>query len=104
MKKLRLTGVFVILVGTLLGVGCKGDSNTQAAAPSLGIPESEYDLFANLVRNIDKGQAEVERIRRTENRVALGRAEARLAKERETLNLKISVLKSEGTAASGQAL
>ena len=87
MKKLLLAGVLVILVGTVLGVGCKGDSNAQAAAPSLGIPESEYDLFANLVRNIDKGQAEVERIRLTENRVALAKAEALLAKERETLNL-----------------
>ena len=77
----------MILVGTVLGVGCKGDSNAQAAAPSLCIPESEYDLFANLVRNIDKGQAEVERIRLTENRVALAKAEALLAKERETLNL-----------------
>jgi hypothetical protein len=87
MKKLLLTGVFVVLASTLLGMGCKGDSNTQAAAPSVGIPESEYDLFASLVRNIDKGQAEVERIRLTENRVALGKAEALLAKERETLNL-----------------
>ena len=87
MKKLPLAGVVVILVGTLLGVGCKGDSNTQAVPSSLGIPESEYDLFANLVRNIDKGRAAVERIRLTENRVALGKAEALLAKERETLNL-----------------
>ena len=80
-------GVIVILAGVLLGVGCKGGSDAQSKAPSLGIPEGEYDLFANLIRNIDAAVLKVERIRPTKNRVAIRKAEALLAKERETLNL-----------------
>ena len=80
-------GVIVILAGIFLGAGCKGDSDVQAEAPSLGIPEGEYDLFANLIRNIDAAVLKVERIRPTKNRVAIRKAEALLAKERETLNL-----------------
>ena len=87
MSKHLQTGVFVVLVGTLFGAGCKGDTDAPAEAPSLGIPESEFDLFANLVRNINAAAIEVERVRSTKNRVALRKAEALLAKERETLQL-----------------
>ena len=80
-------GVFIVMAGVLLGVGCEGGSDAEAGTASLGVPESEYDLFANLVRNIDTAEREVVRIRATQNRVALRKAEVLLAKEQETLNL-----------------
>ena len=80
-------GVIVALTGILLGAGCKGGSDAKAETPSLGIPVSEYDLFASLIRNIDAAGREVERVRPMGNRVLLRKAEAQLAKERETLQL-----------------
>ena len=84
-KRLQ-TGVLIILILSL-GVGCKGDSDIRSEAPSLGIPEKEYELFSSLIRNIDAAELKVEQVRPTKNRVALARAQALLTKEREILNL-----------------
>ena len=97
-------GVIVILAGIFLGAGCKGDSDVQAEAPSLGIPEGEYDLFSNLIRNIDAAVLKVERIRPTKNRVAIRKAEALLAKERETLNLLFTEKFGEETVSRWTAM
>ena len=104
MSKHLQTGVFVVLVGTLFGAGCKGDTDAPAEAPSLGIPESEFDLFANLVRNINAAAIEVERVRPTKNRVALRKAEALLAKERETLKLLFTEKHGEETVSRWTAM
>lgn len=104
MKKHLQTGVFALLAGILLGAGCKGDDDALADAPSLGIPESEFDLFANLVRNINAATIEIERVRPTKNRVALGKAEALLAKEKETLKLLFTDKYGEATISRWTAM
>ena len=97
-------GVFVLFAGILLGTGCKGDSDAQAEAPAFGIPVNEYDLFASLIRNIDAAALEVERVRPTKNRVALRKAEALLAKERETLQLLFTEKYGEETVSQWTAM
>ena len=99
MNKHLPAGVFIVIAGILLWAGCKGDSDAQAEAPAQGIPVNEYDLFASLIRNIDAAASEVERVRLTKNRVALRNAEALLAKERETLNLLLTIKYGEETVA-----
>jgi|TARA_B100000959_G_scaffold261792_1_gene299633 Leucine-rich repeat (LRR) protein len=80
-------GLLVVLVGALMGTGCNGNSDVQAEAPSLGIPESQYEFFASLIRNINTAEKEVERVILTKNRVAIRKAKAQLEKERESLKL-----------------
>ena len=87
MNKHLPAGVFIVIAGILLGAGCKGDSDAQAETPAQGIPVNEYDLFANLIRNIDAAVLKEERVRTSKNRVAIRNAETLLAKERATLNL-----------------
>ena len=82
-KRHLQAGVFVLLAGVLMGVGCKDNSDAQAKAPALGVPESEYELFATLIRNVDEAALEVDRVRSTKNRVALRRAQAKLVQNQE---------------------
>jgi Leucine-rich repeat (LRR) protein len=82
-KRHLQAGVFVVLAGVLMGAGCKDNSDAQTKAPALGIPESEYDLFASLIRNVDEAALEVDRVRPTKNRVALRRAQAKLVQNQE---------------------
>jgi len=98
------TGVIVALTGILLGAGCKGGSDAKAETPSLGIPVSEYDLFASLIRNIYAAEREVERVRPSGNRVLLRKAEALLAKERETLQLLFTEKYGEETVSQWTAM
>jgi uncharacterized protein YjbI with pentapeptide repeats len=67
-----------VLLGSLVGTGCGDSPEAQAGAPSDDIPESEYDLFASLVRNIDSAERDLELARQTQNKVTIANARRRL--------------------------
>ena len=74
-KKWLQLGLLGLSCG-LLGVACGGPTEEVAVPDSVGIPESQYELFANLVHSTANAEAELEAAWKTENRVKIARAQA----------------------------
>lgn len=69
-----------------MAVGCDAPPEDSLDPPEAGIPESKYDLFASLVRNIDSAEKDLELAKQTKNRVNIGRAQFLLDKQRNLLD------------------
>ena len=79
MKRRIQNGVLlVMLVGGLAGMGCSDSTQEEEEGLSPDIPETEFELFAGLIRNIDAAQLDLEAARKTRNRVTIARAQAML--------------------------
>ena len=73
-----------------LGLAWSGCSDDAATVPkdgpaSQGIPAGEFDLFANLIQNIDKAQANFDAAKSRGNPAAIREAGALLAQQQQTL-------------------
>jgi len=64
-----------------MAVGCGDSMEDSLDPPEAGIPESEYDLFASLIRNIDSAKKDLALAKQTKNRVNIGRAQFLLDKQ-----------------------
>ena len=87
MKKVLKSGGWVWLAFGLLGASCGDSSEDQGGAPSDEIPESEYELFASLVRNIDSAERDLELARQTQNKLTIANAQRQLESKTKQLNL-----------------
>ena len=67
-----------VLLGSLVGAGCGDSPEAQAGTSSDDIPESEYELFASLVRNIDSAERDLGLARQTQNKVTIANAQRQL--------------------------
>ena len=95
MKKPPPTGVaFVATLSMVslcaLGLAWSGCSDDAATVPkdgpaSQGIPAGEFDLFANLIQNIDKAQANFDAAKSRGNPASIREAGALLAQQQQTL-------------------
>lgn len=95
MKKLPQTGS-VAVANLLMGLICalslawSGCSDDAAAIPkggpvAQGIPAGEFDLFANLIQNIDKAQANFDAAKSRGNPASIRKAGALLAQQQQIL-------------------
>lgn len=67
--------------------GCSDDATAEPTdgSEARGIPVGEFDLFANLIQNIDQAQADFDAAKKRGNRAAIRDAGALLAQQQQTL-------------------
>ena len=86
MKKRLQQGALLLLACCLTGAGCSGSTDASLEPVADGIPEAEYELFSNLIHNLDKAKAELATAQKARNPVHVRRAQSKLEQQTKLLD------------------
>ena len=86
MKKHLQRGVLFLLTCCLAGIGCSGSTDASPEPVADGIPETEYELFSNLIHNLDQAKNDLADALKARNQVHIQRAEFRLEQQNKLLD------------------
>lgn len=86
MKKHLHRGVLFLALCSLAAAGCSGSTDASPEPVADGIPEAEYELFSNLIHNLDQAKKDLADALKARNQVHIQRAEFRLEQQNKLLN------------------
>ena len=86
MKTCLQWGALLLFACCLTGTGCSGSNDASLEPVADGIPEAEYELFSNLIHNLDEAKAELATAQKARNPVHVHRAQSKLEQQTKLLD------------------